>query len=127
MYIYALCIKKLNPKGLVVVGMPLSSLILEQHKNALTVPILTLSMGSNIQGSVVEATGQPTLSGYGGGGCISEDISVEEVCSGKYGLLFAHPEALAARPGQEILRRMAKENMIHAVMVDEVHQGRLQY
>ena len=123
MYMFALCIKKLYPKGLVVVGMPLSSLIMEQHTNTLAVPILTLTMGAKIQGTVVEAMGEPTLSGLDGGGGVSKDISVEEACSGKYGLLCGHPEALSAEPGQQILRRMAREGMINGVMVDEVHQG----
>ena len=125
MYLYAMCVKKMNPRSLIVVGMPLSMLITEQHKNVMEVPVLTLTMGAKIQGTVVEARGQPTLSGQDSGNGVQQDVTLEEACSGKYGLLCGHPEAFASQPGQEMLRRMSKEGLIFAVMVDEVHQGNM--
>ena len=123
MYVFALCVKKLNPRGLIVVGMPLSMLIAEQHKNSWGLPVLTLTMGAKIKGTVVEAQGEPKLAGQDSGDAAPQDLTLEEACTGKYGLLFGHPEAFAGEPGQKILRKLSKEMMISAVMVDEVHQG----
>ena len=119
-YVYALCIRKLNPKGLVVVGQPLSALITEQHQNPLRVRVLTMSMGAKMKGTAVEALIPP--SGQTSGD-LFKDVTVEEACSGSFAVFFGHPEAFDSRPGQDVLRRMAKEEIIMAVMIDEVHQG----
>ena len=84
---------------------------------------MTLTMDAKIRGTVVEAQGQPTLSGQDSADAAQQVLTLEEACSGKFGLLFGHPEAFAAEPGQKILRKMSKEGMISGVMVDEVHQG----
>ena len=119
MYMYTLCIKKMNPKSLVVVGMPLSSLIDEQLNNSFKIPVLTLSMGAKLKGNSVEAHGQPSLAAQGS----QQHLDIEEACSGKFGLLFGHPEAFASEVGQKMLRRLSDKLEIAAVMVDEVHQG----
>lgn len=115
----------MSPKSLVVVGMPLSMLIAEQHGNSFGVPVLTLTMGAKMKGTVVEAQGEPTLSGRDLGDTAQQDVSLDEACSGHFGLLCGHPESFASEPGQKILRKMSKEGMISGVMVDEVHQGKI--
>ena len=113
--------KKKYPLALVVVGMPLSMLISEQHGNSFGVPVLTLTMGAKMKGTV--AQGQPMLSGQEPGDA-AQDVALEEACSGRFGLLIGHPEAFASEPGKKMLRRMSENEMICAVMVDEVHQGK---
>ena len=121
-YVYALCIRKLKPNGLVVVGQPLSALINEQHKNPLKVPVLTMSMGAQMKGTVIEASrlasGQNSVDDL-----LSKDVTLDEACSGTFAVLFGHPESFDCKPGQAVLRRMADAGMIVAVMIDEIHQG----
>ena len=113
--VFALCARKRNPKAIVVVGQPLSALIAEQHHNPLKVPVLSLSMGAQLRGTSLESS--PLASN------LSKEVTVAEACSGAYAVFFGHPEAFDSKPGQEILRQMAREDMITAVMLDEVHQG----
>ena len=114
-FVYALCARKRNPKAIVIVGQPLSALIAEQYHNPLKVPILSLSMGTQLRGTSLESP-----SPVGG---LSKEVTVAEACSGDYAVFFGHPEAFDSKPGQEILRKMAQEKMITGVMLDEVHQG----
>lgn len=122
-YIFALCIRKLNPTGIVVVGQPLSSLINEQHTNPLRVPVLTMSMGGKVRGTSVDGIGMPPSLGQDSAERLSKDVSVEEACGGRFAVFCGHPESFDSKPGQEVLRRMAREGMIMSVMLDEVHQG----
>lgn len=112
-FLYALCIRRQKPKALVVVGQPLSALIAEQHRNPLGVPVLALSMGGNLRGSLGQVSTSPP----------SEDVLLDAACSGAYAVFFGHPEAFDSKLGQEILQRLAQEDLICAVLVDEVHQG----
>ena len=114
-FVFALCARKRNPKAIVVVGQPLSALIAEQHHNPLKVPVLSLSMGAQLRGSSLEFPSP--------GGELSKEVTVAEACSGAFAVLFGHPEAFDSKPGQEILKQMARENIISGVMLDEVHQG----
>ena len=114
-YVYALCARKRNPKAIVVVGQPLSALIAEQHHNPLKVPVLSLSMGNQLRGTALESPSPA--------GSLSKEVTVAEACSGAYAVFFGHPEAFDSKPGQELLRKMAKEKIITGVMLDEVHQG----
>ena len=75
-----------------------------------------MSMGAKLRG-----TAPP--SGQESGVCPPKDVSVEEACGGHFAVFFSHPEALDSKPGQEVLRRMAREGMVMSVMLDEVHQG----
>ena len=114
-FVFALCARKRNPKAIVVVGQPLSALIAEQHHNPLKVPVLSLSMGGQLRGSSLESPSP--------GGVVSKEVTIAEACCGAYAVFFGHPEAFDSKPGQEILRQMAREEIICAVVLDEVHQG----
>ena len=114
-YVYALCARKRNPKAIVVVAQPLSALIAEQHQNPLKVPVLSLSMGAQLRGTSLDCSSPA--------GDLSKEVTVAEACSGAYAVLFGHPEAFDSKPGQQILRQMAREKIISGVMLDEVHQG----
>ena len=82
--VFALCVRKRNPKAIVVVGQPLSALITEQHQNSLKVPVLSLSMGGQLRGTAFEC---PPPAGN-----LSREVTVAEACSGDYAVFFGHPE-----------------------------------
>lgn len=133
MYLVALCLRKIDPNSLVVVGMPLSAIINDQHKNMFKCDVATLSMGAQIRGTSLEAVGDPTLHEgcnsssspvVRGGTQMTSSLSEEDVLSGRYSLLFSHPEAFSSKSGQKLLRALSRKGFIKAVFVDEVHQGR---
>ena len=49
-------------------------------------------------------------------------VSVAEATSGKYRILFMHPEASITDSGQQLLRELADKDAIRALFIDEVHQ-----
>ena len=88
-------------------------LIQQQMENPFGCPVLCLSMGGHLTGSSEAAQ----LSSTG------EPLSVAEATSGKYRILFMHPEASITDSGQRLLREMSSKEVIHGLFVDEVHQG----
>ena len=93
-------------------GMPLTMLIQQQMENPLGCPVLCLSMGGHLTGSSDAAE----LSSTG------ESLSVAEATSGKYRILFMHPEASITDSGQQLLREFSNMDVIHGLVIDEVHQ-----
>ena len=122
-YLLALCLKKKDAKSLVICGMPLSSIIGQQTVNSLNIPVATMSMGAKMRGTHVEAQGNVVITGGSKDDEVSTLINEEDITSGKYYLLFGHPESFSSRAGQKTLRALAKKKMIKAILVDEVHQG----
>ena len=120
MYLFATALRKMpgGEGGMVVVGMPLSNIISQQLENSYC-PILTLSMSAEISGTNCQATGEASL-------CIPssrQKISMAEAVSGRFFLLFTHPEALETTEGQLLMRELSKKGLIRGVVADEVHQG----
>ena len=99
-------------------GMPLSNIISQQLENSYC-PILTLSMSAEISGTSCQAAGVPSLSNPGS----RQKISMEDAVSGRYFLLFTHPEAIETTEGQVLMRELSKRGLIRGVVADEVHQG----
>ena len=93
-------------------GMPLTMLIQQQMENPFGCPVLCLSMGGHLTGSSEAAE----LSSTGA------SVSVAEATSGKYRILFMHPEASITDSGQQLLRELADKDAIRALFIDEVHQ-----
>ena len=118
MYLWAAALRKLpgGEGGLIIVGMPLSNIITQQIQNSYC-PVLTLSMGAEISGTSCQATGVASLSNSG------EKISMADAVSGRFYLLFTHPEALETTEGQVLLRNLSSKGLIRGVVADEVHQG----
>ena len=50
-YLLALCFRKIDPRSLVVCGMPLTSILDQQHENHLGCPIATMSMNAQMRGT----------------------------------------------------------------------------
>ena len=99
-------------RALISPGMPLTMLIQQQLENSFGCSVLCLSMSGHLTGSS-EAAG--LLSS-------GESLSVAEASSGKYRILFMHPEASITETGQQLLRELAKLDVIHGLFIDEVHQ-----
>ena len=120
MYLFATALRKLpgGEGGLVVVGMPLSNIISQQLENSFC-PVLTLSMGAEISGTSCQATGTASLSNPKSG----QKISMADAVSGRFFLLFTHPEAIETEEGQVLMRELSKRGLIRGVLADEVHQG----
>ena len=118
MYVWATAIRKLSggEGSMVIVGMPLSNIISQQLTNSYC-PILTLSMSAEISGTNCQATGAASLSNSG------QKISITDAVSGRFFLLFTHPEALESPEGQVLLRELSKKGLIRGIVADEVHQG----
>ena len=103
-------------KSMVVVGMPLSAIIQDQLENSYC-PVATLSMGAELKGTSCMPEGEPALK------CKKKTISEDDVLSGNFLILFAHPEALSSSIGQRILSKMGRNNMLRGLILDEAHQG----
>ena len=108
-YLFSLALRKLQAgsKGLVVVGMPLSLIISQQLSNPWC-PVLTMSMGGQLMGLNNQGEAAP--------------VTQAEALSGRYCILFLHPESTSTELGQKLLRGLAKEDLILGLFVDEVHQ-----
>ena len=87
-------------------------LIQQQMENPFGCPVLCLSMGGHLTGSSEAAQ----LSSTG------EPLSVAEATSGKYRILFMHPEASITDSGQQLLRELSNMDVIRGLVIDEVHQ-----
>ena len=120
MYLFATALRKLpgGEGGLVVVGMPLSNIISQQLQNSYC-PILTLSMSAEMSGTSCQATGAASLSNPSSG----QKISMADAVSGRFFLLFTHPEAIETAEGQVLMRELSRRGLIRGVVADEVHQG----
>ena len=90
-------------------------IIQQQLGNPYGCPVLTLSMGATITGTAVDETETQLL-------CSGAPISLEEATSGKYRIMFLHPEASATDSGQRLLRELSKKSAICGLVIDEVHQ-----
>ena len=119
MYLFATALRKLpgGEGGLIVVGMPLSNIISQQLQNSYC-PILTLSMSAEISGTSCQATGEASLCNPSG-----QKISLADAVSGRFFLLFTHPEAIETTEGQILMRELSRRGLIRGVVADEVHQG----
>ena len=100
-------------------GMPLTMIIQQQLENSFGCPVLGLSMGASVTGSVGPAVAEISSSG--------ESLSVAEASSGKYRILFMHPEASVTESGQRLLRELASTDVIRGLVIDEVHQVQLSF
>ena len=49
-------------------------------------------------------------------------LTVAEATSGKYRILFMHPEASVTDSGQRLLRELSSKDVIRGLIIDEVHQ-----
>ena len=121
MYLVALCLRKIDPTSIALVGMPLSAIINDQHKNMFNCDVATLSMGAQIKGTSLEAVGDVTLRDGGvssssamvsGRTQMTSNLSEEDILSGRFCLLFSHPEAFASKSGQKLLRALSRKNFI---------------
>ena len=50
-YLLALCYRKIDPTSMVVCGMPLTSLLNQQHENHLQCKVASMSMGAKMRGN----------------------------------------------------------------------------
>ena len=94
-------------------GMPLTMLIQQQLENPYGCPVLGMSMKAHMTGSS-EETAEFTSSGA--------SLTVAEATSGKYRVLFMHPEASVTDSGQRLLRELSRMDVIRGLFIDEVHQ-----
>lgn len=123
MYAFAKALRRLPPgfrgypptidKSLVVVGMPLAMLILDQHANPFGVKVATLSMSGSLSGTAPSS-----------GGGASEPISTTDLVENPdFALLFGYPESFATEVGQNCLRALKQAGRIFGVFIDEAHLG----
>ena len=95
--------------------MPLSMIIQQQLSNPYGCPVLTLSMGASVTGTDVDETEAMLLSS-------GAPVSLAEATSGKYRIMFLHPETTATNSGQKLLRELSSKGAICGLVIDEVHQ-----
>lgn len=103
-------------------------IIQAQLDNPYSCPVLTLSMGASITGSSGQtAHVGPTLQEDDEAQllCKGVSVSMEEATSGRYRLMFLHPEVCITSTGQRLLRRLSNKDAIQGLVIDEVHQVRL--
>ena len=97
-------------RGVSVGTQPLSMIMEEKRTNKL-VQTAVVTMSGSIRGNSDES-------------CRSELSSPEaEVLGGDYPVLIGHPESWASSGGQDLLRKLQKNEMITLNFVDELHQG----
>jgi superfamily II DNA helicase RecQ len=125
-YLYVLSLDKMRGntaggrKGTVVVGVPLTSIMLGQLDNQYC-HVATLSMGAELRGSTWVTVGDAASLGSIEEG--QPKITEEDILSGKFRIIFAHPEALETELGKRLLRNLRKKKMIEGVFIDEAHLG----
>ena len=99
-------------KGLTIVLQPLSNLQNEKLSNNIA-KVAVLSMGQSISVLGEDVEGKKAVL----------SCTLEEVLSGKYSVLLAHPESFATSLGQQILVALQRTNLLLLIVIDEVHQG----
>ena len=121
MYLYGLSLRKIpgNENSLVIVAMPLSAIIQQQLSNPYC-PILTLSMKAQVSGDSFEAVGEAKVSSSGSEQPESEGDAVKLLQSGRYVLLFTHPEALSTKRGFMLLKALSRSKILRGIVADEV-------
>ena len=124
MYLFGLSMRKIpgNENSLVIVAMPLTAIIQQQLANPYC-PILTLSMKAQVSGDSFEAVGEANMSSSGSEQPESEGDAVSLLLSGRYVLLFTHPEALSTKRGFSLLKALKRHKMLRGIVADEVHVG----
>ena len=90
-------------------------IIQQQVGNPYGCPVLTLSMGASVTGTDVGETESQLL-------CSGAPVSFAEATSGKYRIMFMHPESSATKSGQRLLRELSDKGAIRGLVIDEVHQ-----
>lgn len=90
-------------------------IIQQQLSNPYGCPVLTLSMGATVTGTDVDETEAMLLSS-------GAPVSLAEATSGKYRIMFLHPETTATNSGQKLLRELSSKGAICGLVIDEVHQ-----
>ena len=99
-----------EPKGLLVMVQPLTSLMVEKMKGKIG-KIAVLSMGAEM-----------TMMGEEEGDKVALSCTLEELLSGSITLLIGHPESFATPRGREIMARLQALDRVLGVVVDEFHQ-----
>ena len=99
-----------NEKGLVIVIQPLSAIMNEKVQNDIC-EAAVLSMTGNLSTSDGEEEAAQL------------SCSIEELLSGKYAVIFGHPESFDSKLGMFLLRELQKRDMILLLCLDEFHQG----
>ena len=116
LYLFAMALRKYPDceNSIVVATIPLNSIMSQQLTNKIC-PVAILSMKGKMTGSgQFQVDGEAELSCTG-----------EEILSGHYPILFAHPESLVSEPGQQLMRKLKIKKMFRGLFLDEWHQVKL--
>ena len=101
-----------EPRGITIILQPLSNLQNEKLDNNIA------------EGAVLSMAASLSVLGEDKEGMRADlSCSLEELISGQYSFLLAHPESFATPLGQLILTTLQKENLLLMIVIDEFHQG----
>ena len=105
-------------KCLVLAAVPLTAIMLQQLHNHLC-SVAIMSQEGEVRGLSAASVdgGEPQEDGS------KCSISEEELLSGKFLILFVHPESLTSPKGQQFLRNLRRAKMGRGIVLDELHQG----
>ena len=98
-----------NLAGVGIITQPLSSIMKEKKKNDIC------------GAAVLSMAGELSTSSDEDGASLSCDL--DDLLSGKYPILFGHPESFDSKLGQHILRELQRLDRILLICIDEFHQG----
>ena len=97
------------PNGITIVTLPLSSIMVDKLVNDIC------------DAAVMSMSGDMTTNSEDNDAILS--VSIEDLLSGKYPVLFTHPEGLDTKLGQYLLRQLQKNGMLICICLDEFHQS----
>ena len=95
----------------VSVGTQPLTIIMEEKMRNKTFPTAVVTMSGQIKQSV-EDKGEAVLS-----------TPEEDILQGNFPILLGHPESWSHKVGQDLLRKLQKNNQVILSFLDELHQG----
>ena len=95
----------------VSVGTEPLTIIMEEKMRDKTFPTAVVTMSGQIKQSV-EDKGEAVLS-----------TPEEDILQGNFPILLGHPESWSHKVGQDLLRKLQKNNQVILSFLDELHQG----